>query len=184
MEQRIKQRLIGAAVLVSLAVIFIPIILEGPEDEFGPWGTKMPKRPAQDVMTDLRPLALPKRGASEPVKSIVLDDNNSKSKPDTRDIKSTAGKSPPAGKPKSALDKGLQSWVVQVASFNHEKNAMALRKRLRDKGYTTFVEKLKTKQGNVYRVRVGPELKRSDVEILRDRIATEVKLEGVVTRHP
>ena len=33
MDQALKQRLIGAAVLVALAVIFIPMLLEAPEPE-------------------------------------------------------------------------------------------------------------------------------------------------------
>ena len=32
MEERLKQRLVGAAVLVSLAVVFVPILLDVPED--------------------------------------------------------------------------------------------------------------------------------------------------------
>ena len=30
MQQRLKQRLVGAVVLVALAVIFIPMLLQGP----------------------------------------------------------------------------------------------------------------------------------------------------------
>jgi len=45
MNQQLKQRLVGAVVLVSLAVIFIPIILEGPDDEWTPRTQGMPEPP-------------------------------------------------------------------------------------------------------------------------------------------
>ena len=46
MNQLLKQRLVGAVVLVSLAVIFIPIILEGPdEEEWSPRTQGMPEPP-------------------------------------------------------------------------------------------------------------------------------------------
>ena len=45
MNQQLKQRLVGAVVLVSLAVIFVPIILEGPDDEWTPRTQGMPEPP-------------------------------------------------------------------------------------------------------------------------------------------
>ena len=58
MEQTLKQRLIGAIVLVSLAVIFIPIILEGPDDEWTPRRHSIPQQPQMDYRADME-LELP-----------------------------------------------------------------------------------------------------------------------------
>jgi DedD protein len=58
MEQKLKQRLVGAIILVSLAVIFIPIILEGPDDEWSPRSPGMPEAPRMDYGVDME-LALP-----------------------------------------------------------------------------------------------------------------------------
>ena len=197
MEERIKQRLVGASVLVALAVIFIPIILEGPEEEFGPWGTKLPKPPGQELTGEIEPLKLPEHGASEPVRRIVLDttqpsdrDKKQNDKVATKHkvakpagaSKDKQGSSPGSGP--AAVDKGLQAWVVQVASFHEEGNAVRLRDRLRKMGYTTFVEQLSSNPGSMFRVRVGPELKRSDAQSIRDRVAAELKLDGLVTRYP
>ncbi|MEE8428304.1 MAG: SPOR domain-containing protein [Gammaproteobacteria bacterium] len=197
MEERIKQRLVGASVLVALAVIFIPIILEGPEEEFGPWGTKLPKPPAQELRGVIKPLKLPEHGAAEPVRRIVLDTTPSsgqeKKANDKAATKHKVNRPADSGKGKqgssrgsgpAAADKGLQAWVVQVASFHAEENAVRLRSRLREMGYTTFVEQLSSDPGSMFRVRVGPELKRSDAQSIRDRIAAELKLDGLVTRYP
>ncbi len=197
MEERIKQRLVGASVLVALAVIFIPIILEGPEEEFGPWGTKLPKPPGQELTGEIKPLKLPEHGASEPVQRIVLDTTRSSGRDKKEDDKVATrhkvAKSAGGGKHKrgsgqasrpATVDKGLQAWVVQVASFHEQENAVRLRDRLQKMGYTTFVEQLSANPGSMFRVRVGPELKRSDAQSIRDRIAAEMKLDGLVTRYP
>jgi DedD protein len=63
MEQQLKQRLIGAVVLVSLAVIFIPVILEGPDDEWVPRAHDIPAPPQLDYRASMD-LQLP---AAEPV---------------------------------------------------------------------------------------------------------------------
>jgi len=65
MEQRLKQRLVGAIVLVSLAVIFVPIILEGPDDEWAPRNHSMPEPPRMDYGVDMG-LTLPPEEPAEP----------------------------------------------------------------------------------------------------------------------
>jgi len=69
MEPALKQRLIGAAVLVALAVIFLPMVLDGP----APPATRadavpldIPKAPNQPLQTREIPLTLPAPSAQEP----------------------------------------------------------------------------------------------------------------------
>ena len=51
MEERLKQRLVGAAVLVLAAVVFVPILLDGPDEQPGKAPVtaiqEIPERPAQ-----------------------------------------------------------------------------------------------------------------------------------------
>src|SRR4249919_2072809 len=62
MESSLKQRLIGAAVLVALAVIFLPMLLKGP-DVKEPDATQvplsMPAAPGQEYETRELPLNAP-----------------------------------------------------------------------------------------------------------------------------
>ena len=62
MDSALKQRLIGAAVLVALAMIFLPMLLQGPDVE-SPDAAQvplsMPEAPNQDFETRELPLALP-----------------------------------------------------------------------------------------------------------------------------
>ena len=47
METALKQRLVGAMVLVALAVIFLPMLIKGPAPESGVWRSR--SRPAAEV---------------------------------------------------------------------------------------------------------------------------------------
>lgn len=53
MDQKTKQRLTGAIVLVALAVIFVPIILEGPDDEWTPRSHSIPEQPQMDYRASM-----------------------------------------------------------------------------------------------------------------------------------
>jgi DedD protein len=75
------------------------------------------------------------------------------------------------------------AWVVQVGSFAQSDNALALRDKLRAKGFTAFVEKIGTDSGTVYRVRIGPELKRESAEEQLQRLQREMKMKGIVLGH-
>jgi len=77
------------------------------------------------------------------------------------------------------------AWVVQVGSFSSAKNARALRDKLRKMGHATFVEAVKDKAGkSVYRVRVGPEVRRDLAEKVLQQLARDAKLKGIVLRYP
>lgn len=76
----------------------------------------------------------------------------------------------------------LGSWMIQVASFGDEANAVTLRDQLRSSGYVAHVEHAGS--GSPYRVRVGPLVNRSDAETTRDRIESAFELKGILVRHP
>ncbi len=96
----------------------------------------------------------------------------------------TAPAPAPVAKPAPAPAKVLSGWVVQLASLASKSNAMALQEKLRGLGYTAFVEEIKMPQGVLYRVRVGPELERSNAENVRNRLEQQVQIKGIVTRYP
>jgi DedD protein len=68
MDQMLKQRLIGAIVIISLAVIFIPMILEGPDNELSPRNQDMPPPPTIDYQAEVE-LPVPSSESPEPAES-------------------------------------------------------------------------------------------------------------------
>jgi len=58
--------------------------------------------------------------------------------------------------PAKAVNK--EAWVIQLGSFKHKSNVAELVTKLKNNGYTVFTKPIKTKQGTLTKVFVGPEL--------------------------
>lgn len=189
MNDHIKRRLVGAVVLVSLAVIFIPMLLDGGRQSGMPmFGSNIPEKP------DYRfePLDIP----LEPVEPIAAEKPRIVEKPEpepapaprrsaSADTAAAAEAKKPPPKPvrTEAAAREPVAWVVQVGSFSSSDNALRLRDKLRGKGFTAFVEKLSADGKRVYRVRIGPELKREEAEATLKRLQREMQMKGIVMGH-
>jgi DedD protein len=196
LNEQIKQRLIGAVVLVSLAVIFIPMLLDGGDDSsMSRYGSNIPAQPE----FDFEPLEIPLQPLTpipaerprvidkeEPAPAIMVSKPQEGKAaepviPSTTAAASPAPITPAPTTPAAAVPLG---WVVQVGSFSQSANALALRDKLRKGGFTAFVEKYQDRGKSSYRVRVGPELKRDRAETQRAQLETKFQLKGIVMGHP
>jgi len=63
--------------------------------------------------------------------------------------------------PAKAVNK--EAWVIQLGSFKHKKNVAELLAKLKKNGYTAFTKPIKTKQGSLTKVFVGPQLIKSSL---------------------
>ena len=199
MEQALKQRLIGAIVLVSLAVIFIPIILEGPDDEWTPRSHSIPEQPQMDYRADME-LELPPEtpGIDETVAMELMSQEQAESKPQPAAVKTAAVpvKTPDpvkaAPKPLPPLKPAvpavpktepLQGWFVQVGSFGREMNAKGLRERLVAAGFHVQLQDVKLGNKYAYRVLVGPSSSRTEAEKLAEKLQSGQHLKGMVIEY-
>jgi len=255
----LKQRLVGAIVLISLGVIFIPMLLTGKGDlGSGKMDSNIPAAPnyelrkpaliipepdivsahdtsantAKDTAIDTSASTLANTVASTTPKSsstsapqqavtVTLPESTHKSqsvaptqtKPQTKPQASSkaAAKAPISAQPHSTTPStstptvstakkvatkttnnktatkpaaAVTGWVVQVGSFEQRANANKLRDKLRHKGFAAFVEPRKDSHDKVYRVRVGPELKRPTAEDLQKKLLKQEKLKGIVMQYP
>ena len=186
MDQNLKHRLTGAVVLVSLAVIFIPVILEGPDNEWTPLSHGVPEAPQLDYKARLdlsRNLEapVPVNRAPQAVEKPAYKLAEPVRKKQVAPLREPEPEPVVREKP-AALT--LAGWYVQVASFSLERNASELSKRLKTSGYDAQYQKTSSKTGHIYRVMVGPDSSRETAEHLRDRLADEFKLEGIVINNP
>ena len=86
MDDRLKQRLVGAIVIISLGVIFLPAILDGGRyTAFEKIRIEIPKRPAVDFSSSIAPLAPPEVRLPAPAEQEISPE------PDAIDV---AGKAP------------------------------------------------------------------------------------------
>lgn len=94
----------------------------------------------------------------------------------------SAGSSPaPAPAPAAAAATG---FAVQVGAFRSRDDAAALVSQLRGQGFTVFSEQVQTANGELHRVRVGPELDRAAAERLKQRLPAPYSGNGLIVSHP
>jgi len=201
MHRLLKERLVGASVLVVIAVTFIPMLLTGPIDSGSITKIDIPDRPREKFNSKLIPLT----DSLKPVTIFKKDDSVN----EDQDITDVIKENTPAKlqditlaktisdnsisdinnksvKKKTVKDKqvGLTAWVVQLGSFLSKVYANKLKLKLRKSGFPAFVEPLKKKNKTLYRVRVGPELLRADADVLLKKIKTKMKLDGIILSYP
>ena len=83
--------------------------------------------------------------------------------------------------PVSTPSDPLVRWVVQVGSFDSAEKADALVAKLRLADLPAFSEKVTSAAGEVYKVRVGPEINRDKAAALAQKIKTDHQLDTYVT---
>jgi DedD protein len=202
MDEGAKRRLVGAAVIVALIVIFVPMMFDKSDRERPGEPIVIPDEPAAesaapgaagdsekghtagDLIPPLPTPEPPPGAVVEPPRTAAPASPSARAQ--TQSAAPTAsGSQPdlvPAGpKPVPA---GTMSWVVQVASLGSPDAARKLQNRLRTKGYTAFVEQAVVNGKQYYRVRVGPEVERARADSLAARLQSEVSNKPLVQRYP
>ncbi|UZT80422.1 SPOR domain-containing protein [Ectopseudomonas chengduensis] len=196
LDSGLKQRMVGALVLVALAVIFLPMLLSR-EDEMRRVvvdAPAMPRAPAAaEIIVQPAEVVEPEESPQEPVPveevepQIVEVPEQPKptpppvaqqSKPDPVKTEQAASAAP--AKPEGRLDANSLpiSWSVQLASLSSRAGAENLQKTLRSQGYNAYI---RTFDG-MNRVFVGPLIERAEAERLRDQLNRQHKLSGFVVR--
>ena len=199
-----KQRMIGALVLIALAVIFLPMLFSRQDDTVRQVQVDPPAAPQAPALppVQVEPVAVPEpqiieaepvpaqattqaAAPSQPIQSVPTAPAAPARKPAESVQPSApiaAAKAPPAAKPDtgSKIDpNGLPvSWSVQLASLSNRAGADTLQKNLRAQGYNAYVRSADGKN----RVFVGPLVERAEAERLRDVINRQQKLQGFVVR--
>ncbi|WOE81690.1 SPOR domain-containing protein [Pseudomonas protegens] len=203
-----KQRMVGALVLVALAVIFLPMLFSR-EDEQRHVTVEAPPTPQASAMPQVQvepvvvpePQVLPQESVpvEEPVVQQVAPSMPiASSAPVVAPAPAVASKPAPAPKPapvpapaqpiaaakpdtsQSRVDaNGLSiSWSVQLASLSSRESAENLQKTLRSQGYNAYIRSAEGKN----RVFVGPLIERAEADRLRDLLGRQHNLKGFVVR--
>jgi DedD protein len=195
-EERLKKRLIGATVLVSLVVIFVPMLLEQ-EPVVYPTieESNIPPRPEGEFSSRVLPLesealdALPEEASAQAEPEAqrpeagVQPEQPVKPQSEPKPEAATAAAQPES----SRLRVGLSAWVVQAGSFSNRQNADKVVKDLQGKKFAAFVEQTEIKGKILYRVLIGPEVDRKRAESTAEKLKPELerwKLTGKLRSYP
>ncbi|MBQ4831863.1 SPOR domain-containing protein [Pseudoalteromonas sp. MMG010] len=74
------------------------------------------------------------------------------------------------------------AYVIQLGSFSHAANVKALQAKLKAKGFTTFTKPIKTPNGTLTKVFVGPSLNKDELQAKLPKLKSLTKLNGKITR--
>ncbi|MBU0900527.1 SPOR domain-containing protein [Pseudomonas sp. MIL19] len=193
LDKGLKQRMVGALVLLALAVIFLPMLLSR-EDESQRVLVDAPAMPVVPEVpeVELQPVVVPEPqllpdepvGAEatqslEPVDTVVDEPPTAPVVP----AQPTAPAKPVVAAPQvapSKLDANSLpvSWSVQLASLSSGDGAQKLQKTLRTQGYNAYIRNF----DGMNRVFVGPLIERAEADRLRDQLNRQHKLNGFVVR--
>lgn len=166
MDTALKQRLIGAIVLVALAVIFLPMLVKGPAPSSGVADVPLeaPAAPANgEFETRELPLVTPgdapaggalgMRGAASA--PAAVQDN-----PDAADLAN------PSSAP-SAPEVAAGNYAVNFGAYATSADADAVLARLKQAQLPGFSEKTQINGRPAWRVRVGPYVDQAQAESAR-----------------
>ncbi|MBT8101864.1 MAG: SPOR domain-containing protein [Gammaproteobacteria bacterium] len=201
MERALKERIIGAAILVLFVVLIVPIFLDGPPDstEMVSERVLLPGQDAQKTQTVVlernrtEPVPVAATAVDAPIEPAPKTEQPKAKEPEQAPVVAEKTSEPaprvvapeprPAVRtsPPAASTTGM--WAVQLGSFSNKDNAEKLAADLRKQGYAAFLSQLETDAGPLHRVRIGPQKDRESAEAMASRLL-KVNHKGQVVPHP
>ena len=188
-DRQLKERLIGATVLVLFMVLIVPIFLDGKSYENEIIRSQV-ILPGQHNQERKQTTIVLDRNRSQPVPTTSLVSSNSQD--DTfieenvlQDESSSVINSVNKFLPKIVSEDESETgfWAVQLGSFSSKENAERLAVDLRESGFAAFISNINTKDGVLQRVRVGPQ---KNKDLANDVVLQLTKLghQSSVVPHP
>lgn len=172
MDQALKQRLVGATILIALAVIFLPLLLDG-EQRNGQATTpiEIPERPDVDFKTRRLPVGDHARPQEQrKVPEAPVTESPAASKP--------AVSTPPEPVvqviEEEPMVAGRGDWLVQVGSFSSLDNANTVSSNLEKLGYAAMLEATGINADSLIRVKIGPFSSQEEAKLAAGRVRSAI----------
>jgi len=194
MDRALKERVIGAVVLVIIAVLVVPIFLDGRSGDAenvqesitlpGQTGAGIERKTVVLRRDREQPVPAPRKGDKPrdttpvPPPAKVVE----KPKADTPSVAKSTPKTS-SGSSAEVTQSSTGMWAVQLGSFSNQANAKRLAADLRKEGYAAFLSQLQTGSSKLQRVRVGPQKDRAAAESMAQKLAAKGH-KGQVVPHP
>lgn len=196
MDRALKERIIGAAVLVVVVVLVVPVFLDGPpgNGEIVSERVPLPGQSEQETRTVVlerdRKDPVPANGGNEPAQATprpqaAVEEQDSTPKPTvTRPAPQPVVEEPAAQQSEpAATASSTGMFAVQLGSFADQGNAERLAAELRKRGHAAFLSQVMTGDGQRHRVRIGPQKDREAAEATAASLA-RAGYKGKVLPHP
>jgi len=179
---------VGAGVLTALAIIILPMLLDGTSDDRARVMATIPEPPTIELKKLSMEGMLGKMRQMEQESAAQLPEllPDYTSYGDTTASDGSENASALAAT-ELTLDKNLLpvSWSLQLGSFQNPKNAQRLRQQLRDEEYRAYIIQVMATENNTetFWVYVGPMLQKSQLERVAEEIRVKFNITGPIVRY-
>lgn len=198
MDDGLKQRIVGAIVLVAIAMIFLPMLFDDNTTTSAIDETRIPEAPQAIELTNSDP---EKMAAAMP--AVETADQHQQKTWQEQDkvtnafdeempapmepVATTTKPIPTAVDGVKITDNGLpEMWTLQVGTFGDKKNAQELSEKLIKKGYQSYVREIKDDKNSVtFKVFVGPDAQRAHLQETMKKllaIKNELHISGILLK--
>ena len=186
-------RIIGAVILVTLAVILVPLVLQ--QREFPSANTATTRLDASATKIVVSPVGVAANtDAQRDVATLPTNGEDIDALPPSAAAQENSTPLAAASKPvaapvlPSAPPPQLQAiehgWVVQLGTYANPKNADRMHAKLKELGYVVSMEPIQLRNGKATRVRVGPYAEKTEAMSMQTELKKQVGLNGVVLAYP
>ena len=177
-----KRRIVGAAILVIAAIVFLPIVLRQPASPAVGGGQVLAVRRAAhavQVVVSGAPVAAATQGAAPPASApLVTSSAASATQPPTAH-RARAKAKPAAPRPKGTTKSPV--WYVQVGAYVQAVDGITLKHRLKAQGFPAHVELTRLPSGRGVVVIVGP-YGRARARSVLQAVARRDRVQGFLIR--
>lgn len=169
MNERLKHRLLGAAILIALGVLLLPGFFRDKDNYQIDTQSQIPEKPSITTLDFDGPTPV------ETVEPVPSPDTMfaPAEEPESVAESSAASSVSASAEEDPVLPKG---WVIQVGSFGNKEAAENLVKSLQTEGQKAYLRSVMTDKGSMHRVFIGPKLDRKDAEAVKQAVDKQFNL--------
>ncbi len=196
-DEQLLARLIGAGVLLAIAVIVLPFILDGSgSQQVYEYAEPLPAEPSRPVVersySSRQPAQTPESPDND--EATVVSEKLAVARPlqteadlagDSTSADGTAVSGDPPAPVQAAPLPTISipvGWNIQVASFVVESNAVNLLEDLKAQNLPAFANAVEGPKGTVFRVFVGPLDNQIDALDLQNRLNRRYRVDSIMVR--
>lgn len=196
MDDGLKQRIVGAIVLVAMAMIFVPMLFDDTVNNGAADETQIPAPPKSPELANIEPEKIAEhmpaiKTANDQQQQVWKEQDQTSTafdeeEPAPVEPVTSATQMPTPDSVKIASTGLPESWTLQVGTFGDKKNAQALSEKLIQKGYQSYVREIKDdKGGSTFKVYVGPDVQRAHLQETMKKllaIKEELHISGILLK--
>jgi len=199
-KEAVKHRLVGAAVIAAVAILFLPSFFKDRQAYQVDTESQIPDRPSITAVDFNEPQqvdgiepapspetmfipdeaeALPVEIAKEATKEVKTMSTLSSTADVQSSIATKAATPAVAEMPLNA--QGLpNAWVIQVASLSNSEAATKLRDQLQSEGHKAYIRAVDSGGTKIHRVFIGPKLDKAEAISLKTQVDKRFNVKSLV----